>query len=850
MPSARFSGQEACTFCPDLVASRSQVVPGFGAIPADIMFVSEAPGQVEDRTGVPLSGPTGRLLRQICKEVGWHLDRDCFRTNVILCHPEDNRDPKPTEVANCNKWLQQQLQLVNPKIIIPLGAFAFHALLPEESGGIVDVRGNIYEREVAGATRIILPTIHPAYRNRPLAMKWLREDLERAKRYLDGDVPKPVPFRTHEASWEEILDVTNASGPYAFDVETDTLDDDLSVATQWRRRTLGIIGVGVCHTPGDGRYHAFAGEAEARAKLDELRPSLEDETHLKVAHNVLFERLALRSYGITLRGYHDTLLQAWLLGDQPLGLENAFHRVFGLEPTHIETLIGRTKADRVNLRDLQVRESGDDFDRVVAYAAEDPDETWRLFEAYSAELKDQNLWQLYTETELPFLEVLTEMMWNGMGFDSTKLDVPKMQLVAHMDQLDAKLADLAGVTHCFFCSHTFEQHVTKTRCQACRATEDLDVLTGYIHTYQEGFNANSSKQCAVVLFERDHPYTIPEQKDRATDKVTLAPFIGNPLVQGILEARASRRLAGYINGLPQHVTNGRIHSDLRPTGAGTGRISSQRPNVQNIPARERDDVSLPVHPKVLRAAFVAGPDNYLYCPDLSGIEMRVEAHLSGDANLIQLFLDGGDIHANTAEALFGHTKNAVSPEQWENERYIAKTSGFGTLFGVTPRGLLLRLPGRGLTLDDTTAFIEGFFDLFPGIRRHQRELIQFCRENGYVESLLGRRRWLPDITADDNALRAHAENAAVNFPVQGTAADIFKRVCLRALHFLQDHILSTQLINQVHDEVVLEGPRSELGLLARELPGVLESAVDLSVPTPIDFEYGPNWGELTKWKAA
>lgn len=600
--------------------------------------------------------------------------------------------------------------------------------------------------------------------------------------------------------------------PFGFDLETDRL-----------HRVAEVVGVGVCNTVGNGLYYPFRVRAEAVELMQDLKAGLEDHRRTKIVSNAKFERHVCESIGIKVTNYFDTQTEAWLLGDQPLSLKDGIHHVYGIEMIRIDKFKRFKDKDWRGVPQLSMRAAQDTVEaEVVEYAAQDPDASLRMHIYNAPELKQRNLWDLYTKLELPFTEIIVDMERRGVLFDASKLATAK-------DNLERALVD---------------QQV------------EMERLTGVV------INANSTPQVQQLLYKSSHPYTIPKParvrkggSEYPTDKVGLGPHIFNPLVRNIFAIRGIRKmLSTYIDGLPTWVEpwDGRIHANCKQTGTGTGRVSYTDPNLQNIPARKREDVDIDLEGASIRKAFVAGPGNLIYAPDLSQIEMRMAADLSGDETMIRLITEGLDIHDNTVEYIVQMSKKDYIAKHgeaaWKVVRDIAKIVGFGTLYGIGEEGVLMRTPTLKLTAEQARNFINGFYGAYPRIKLWQEEVKAFTRRNGYATTMLGRRRYLPNITASDRGLRGEAERAAINVPVQGSAADYFKLCMLAVDKLLREMDLQTRIILQVHDEIVLEGPESEFDVLATEVFPVMTSVYPLKVPVKIDIEAGRAWGSLISYE--
>jgi len=783
------------------------------------MIVAQSPGKDENWLGKPFVGTAGKLLAELCTKIGWNLD-DLYRTNVNKCWPPGNRKATDVEIRACTPWLNMELETVNPDVIIALGDTAYQWFIPDEDSKITQIRGNVYERVIRGRKRFIIPSVHPAFvaRNRTAFEGWLVADLTKAKEVAErGTYTAPsAGFRTNTATWSEVLAVANSAAEFGFDLETDTGNGDDVYGNDQDMRRARIIGLSVCDTPGNGCYYPFESDDEASEKIPQLKAALEDPNRIKIVSNAKFERHNLIGYGIEMRGYKDTMVAAWLLGDQPYSLKDGFHRMFGIEMIRISKFYDmgyKWKNPRNGKYQVDLRAAQDEVPHLVAeYAAQDADASLRLHRVFWDLLVERKLEHLY-QTEIDFTEIIVEMEENGFLFDPTRLEDANRELIVAEALANEAIIDLIG--------------------------------------YE--INAVSTPQCKKALYSGDHSYVIPPAKKKdapyPTDKVGLAEHIDNPLVKNILQVRALRKMrTTYIIGLPKWMDDaGRIHGEFAQTVAVTGRLASRNPNLQNIPARTRDDIEMPVEGSAIRKAFIASEGNYLYAPDLSQIEMRIAAHMSHDENMIHE-LTVGDIHSNTARKIYKTDETKVDKATWKNMRYLAKTVGFGVLYGLTPMGLLMRTPSLKLTIAEAAEFIELFYQAYPRLRDYQTLTKAFCRKHGYVESISGRRRYIPDISASDPKYRAEAERAAINMPIQGSAADFFKIGTLNVKEALIAHGLKTRLIAQVHDELVIEGPKSELEALATIVPPILGSAYKLAVPVPVDFEYGENWGDLHKYE--
>ena len=890
-------GLPSCRDC-GLANGRIQVVPGYGEWPSPIMFIGEAPGAHEQRGfSRPFIGESGQLLRQMCRNVGWDLD-ELYVTNTVHCHPPQNRDPSPGEIRACSRWVNTEIQIVDPDIIICVGAKAYKALLPDEESSITAIRGHLYKRMIDGRERWVMPTVHPAFvmRNTDIWQPLFEQDLQRAQYALEHDEPPdlPIPFRKDKSGFDELLEGIEGAKKIGLDLEFDGPRDLAGFPTA---RKADIVGIGVATAPGVSFYYPCPDPEDARQKVELLREVVESHDVIKVVSNVKAEKHVLRRYGLELQNYRDTLIEAWLLGwlptmgPVPLALKDTWQRVFGTEMIRISTLIGKGKNSR-GMREATYEDEAS----VAEYANQDPDASLRLHEFFSKEIVARGLEDLYINIEMPFTDVIIDMEERGLGFDPAALEESREILQRTLAESQIRFTELIRETVAEFSPNQL-QLMSKNHLKNMKKAEQIDVVQRYGYYRVEGktksqlvddfiytspvvdleelvtdnLNPNSNQQVAALLYGEDYqgaiiprPKRTPHDRVPPSDKVTLAEHAGNPVVRAVLEARANRKLLGtYVDALPKHIDpdDGRIHSSISQTGTETGRVSSARPNVANIPARQRGEITNVIDPKAIRSAFVAKPDNLIYCFDLSQIEMRVQAHLSDCQPMKEIFWSGGDVHGNTTEGIFKTTKAIILAEhgpiagekRWDNARYLSKTIGFGVLYGLTAQGLLARTPELDLTLAEAEGYINGFFDTYPEIRDWQEKVRQFVIHNHYYETQLHRRRYFPEVTARDHSMRQKALRECVNFPIQGGAADYFK-LCANEVNIALDRFhLKTVLINQVYDELVMEGPASELNALGALVPPIMSSVTSrfgMDIPVPVDFEYGKNWGELATWKAA
>ena len=554
-----------------------------------------------------------------------------------------------------------------------------------------------------------------------------------------------------------------------------------------------LVGIAISPAPKEAYYIPVGHQEGPNLPLDLVRerigPLLADPQNPKVAHNGNYDLIVLQEHGfeVTPLG-SDTILAAFLLGEKALGLKNLAFSRLGIEMTQISQLIG-TGAKQISMDRVPVAQA-------APYACADADMTARLQTVLEAELKQRGLWDLYTQVEVPLVPVLVQMERWGVALDT--------HLLAQMSRdLGGKMGGL-----------------------------EVDIYNHVGHR----FNINSTQQLGRVLFEELHlPHGHRTKSGYSTDQSVLEALRGaHPIIESLLEFRQMTKLKStYVDALPGLVNpkTRRVHTSFNQTGAATGRISSNDPNLQNIPIRTELG-------RQVRNAFVAEPGSVLLSADYSQVELRVLAHLSRDQGLIDAFLADEDIHNTTASVVFGVPPDQVSREH----RRIAKVVNFGIVYGLSGYGLSQAIPGMARA--EAEAFIETYFAKYPGIRAYIRQTLREGQERGYVETLLGRRRYVPELLHPNAQVRAATERMAINAPVQGTAADIIKVAMIRLHDIMGRRGLKSKMILQVHDELLFEIPHDELEEMERLVPDIMSHAVELIVPVKVDLKVGANWGEI------
>ena len=571
-----------------------------------------------------------------------------------------------------------------------------------------------------------------------------------------------------------------------------------------------IVGYALAFQPHEAYYVPVRGPAEdrvldARLVADTLRPVLENPAIAKIGQNLKYDWIVLRKAGIRLAGVaFDTMVASYLLdpGERSHNLDQLALRYLHHTTTKIDSLIGKGKNQK-RMDEVPVAP-------VATYAAEDADIPLRLYPLLSAQLAEQGLDELNNTVETPLIEILAEMERTGICVDTERLRELSTQYTARLQKLAAEIEAMAG----------------------------------------HPLNIASPKQLGRVLFEElGLPVVKKTKTGPSTDASVLEELAAlHPLPAKIVEYRQySKLLNTYVDALPKMVdpATGRVHASFNQVVAATGRLSSSNPNLQNIPIRT-------VEGREIRSAFRAGPPGWkLLAADYSQIELRVLAHFSGDPTLCQAFADNEDIHALVASQVEGVEQSAVTPAM----RRRAKAVNFGIIYGQSPFGLAKAL---GISQEEAAEFIETYFARYPGVLEFFTQTLTQCRQQGYVTTLLGRRRAVRGVRpvpaglreAKSGALRQLnlPERTAVNTVIQGSAADLIKLAMIAVDRRLQEENLSAHMLLQIHDELVFETPADQIDLLARWVVQEMSRVLPLDVPLGVDVKYGDNWADCQPWQ--
>jgi DNA polymerase-1 len=605
-------------------------------------------------------------------------------------------------------------------------------------------------------------------------------------------VATPRPREYHKIMSEEVferwLEKLKAAPLISFDTETDSLD----------YMQARVVGVAFAVSPGEAAYvplaHDYAGAPQQLDRdkvLAALKPILEDATKSKLGHHLKYDSHILANYHIALNGHRfDSMLESYVLNSVATrhDMDSTAQKYLGVQTIHFEDVAGKG-AKQITFNQVEV-------DRAAEYSAEDADITLQLHQALWPQIEAvPALRAVYEEIEQPLVAVLFRMERTGVLVDRDLLKAQSSELASRMLELQALAhAEAGGV-----------------------------------------FNVDSPKQLQEILFGK---LGIPVMRKTPTGQPSTAEDVleelaeNYPLPRLILEYRGIAKLKStYTDNLPLRIdaTTGRIHTSYHQAVAATGRLSSQDPNLQNIPIRTKEG-------RRIRQAFIAPPGHSLVAADYSQIELRIMAHLSGDAALVRAFAEDRDVHQATAAEVFSVPADQVSTDQ----RRSAKAINFGLMYGMSAFGLARQL---GIARGDAQKYMDLYFERYPGVKRYMEETRRQAREAGFVQTVFGRRLYLPEIQSRNAALRQYAERSAINAPMQGTAADIIKRAMIAVDGWLQSSGAPARLIMQVHDELVLEVADEAVEGLVGHLRTHMIHAAELAVPLQVDVGVGRNWDE-------
>ncbi|WP_286756353.1 DNA polymerase I [Roseivirga sp. UBA838] len=568
---------------------------------------------------------------------------------------------------------------------------------------------------------------------------------------------------------------------FCFDTETDNLEPI----------EANLVGLAFAYKTGEAYYVPTPEDKEeTRAILEEFRPVFENPEIGKIAQNAKYDIQVLKNYGIQVKGkVFDTMIAHYLIDpDTRHNMDVLAENLLNYTPISITELIGKKGVKQGNMKDVAVH-------KVVEYAAEDADITLQLKHKLAPGLSEGQLQKLFDEVEMPLMHVLAEVEYNGVKIDTEALAAMSKELEEASAIAQKEIFEMAG----------------------------------------EEFNVASPKQLGVVLFEKLQLVEKPKKTKTgqyATGEDILSKLaVEHDIARRILEFREYQKLKStYVDALPNMISpvDGLVHTDYRQAVAATGRLSSNNPNLQNIPIRTEKG-------REIRKAFIPrSQDHVLMAADYSQIELRIVAAFAKDKSMIEAFRSGKDIHATTASKVFGVPLEEVDRDM----RRKAKEVNFGLIYGISAFGLAQNI---GISRTEAQEIITAYFNEFPGVKEYMDAQVNKAREYTYVETILGRRRYLRDIHSKNMTVRGHAERNAINAPIQGSAADMIKIAMINIHSWMKEEKLKSKMIMQVHDELVFDVHKSELDLMKERIPELMKNAMTLEVPMDVEVGVGENW---------
>ena len=591
-----------------------------------------------------------------------------------------------------------------------------------------------------------------------------------------------------EEEFEKWLEVLAASDVFAFDTETTSLN----------YMEAELVGLSFCCEEGKAAYvpvdHRYPGAPEQLSRdwvLEKLAPLLAADSPKKVGQNLKYDKNVLGNYDIDINGVaFDTMLESFVLNSTATrhDMDSLALKYLGHKTIHFEDIAGKGKK-QLTFDQIDIEQAG-------PYAAEDADITLRLHNVLWSKLeKEPTLVSVFEDIEIPLMPIISHIERTGALIDADMLRCQSQSLAVRMQEIEAEAHELAG----------------------------------------QPFNLSSPKQLGEILYEKLGLPVIkktPKGAPSTAEPVLQELALDFPLPKILMEYRSMSKLKStYTDKLPEliHRRSGRIHTSYHQAGTATGRFSSSDPNLQNIPVRSKEG-------RKIRQAFIAKPGCKLVAADYSQIELRIMAHLSGDEGMVAAFNDGLDIHKATAAEVVGVEIDEVTTEQRRN----AKAINFGLIYGMSAFGLAKNL---GILRGEAQEYIDTYFARYPGVHDYMERIRASAADDGYVETLFGRRLYLAEINSTNGMRRQAAERTAINAPMQGTAADIIKRAMISVDQWLKDENLTSCVIMQVHDELVLEVPEEEMDVVVEGLKQRMSAAADLSIPLVVDVGIGENWDE-------
>ncbi len=584
---------------------------------------------------------------------------------------------------------------------------------------------------------------------------------------------------------KEALEKVIACGEVSVDTETTSVNP---IEAELVGISLSVKENEGWYIPVYGRGLFDSAEIDSTGLLNAIKPMLEDAKIKKIGQNIKYDLLVLKNAGIEMKNiFFDTMIAAYLIDPESrVNLDELAQRYLNYKTIHYEELVGKGK-NALSIAEVPV-------EKVAEYSIEDADIAYRLYQLFKAKLKDEDLDKLFYDVEMPLVSVLAIMEWNGVKIDTARFTELNKENQKMLDSVERSIFNLAG----------------------------------------QKFNINSTRELAAVLFDKLGLKPVRKTKTGfSTDIRVLEELKGrHEIIDHLISYRTLAKLKNtYIEKLPQIISpkTGRIHTSYNQTITATGRLSSSNPNLQNIPIRDEFG-------KKIRSAFIAPGGHVLISADYSQIELRLAAHFSGDDNMIKAFKNNTDIHSLTASSVFNVPIEEVTPDM----RRQAKIINFATIYGVSPFGLSQQ---ADIDVHQAGDFIKKYFETYPGFKKYIDDTVAFAKEQGFVKTLLGRKRYVPEINSDNNFRREGAVRVAINTPIQGTAADMIKIAMINIQKAIDRQGYKAKMILQVHDELVLETPENEKEIITSLIKKEMEGAVKLSVPATVDIAAGKNWDE-------
>lgn len=582
---------------------------------------------------------------------------------------------------------------------------------------------------------------------------------------------------------DELIKELEASGSFCFDTETTSIDP----------LNCDLVGIAFCTKPHDAYFVQFSNNREeATIRAAKFKSLFENEKIEKTGQNIKYDILVLSNYNIHVNGpLFDTMIAHYLLQpDQRHNMDFLARTYLNYLPVPIESLIGKKGVSQLSMRLV-------DIEKIKEYSGEDADVTWQLRQYFEPKLKEIGLLELFSDMEMPLIHVLAEMEKNGVKIDEKVLRNYSVILKEELKKFEEEIYSLAG----------------------------------------SQFNINSPKQLGEILFDKmkiSDDAKMTKTKQYSTGEEELQKYSDkHPIIKIILEYRQVQKLLStYVDALPLMVNprTRKIHTSFNQAVAATGRLSSNNPNLQNIPIRDERS-------KEIRRAFITSQPDLIYLSaDYSQVELRLMAHLSNDSAMIEAFVSNEDIHTATAAKINKIPLSDVTREM----RSKAKVANFGIIYGISAFGLSQRL---GISRTDAKQLIDQYFETYQGVKEYMINCIKVAREKGYVETIFNRRRMLPDINSRNAMVRGMAERNAINAPIQGSAADIIKIAMIRIHRSFKEQNIQSKMLLQVHDELDFEVKPNELETVKAIIKKEMENSIKLSVPLLVDIGVGANWNE-------